>query len=118
MSATWKDPPVIFLTLSAAVLLGIMMAGPIVDALWWNRSEFRRIYQAHLERRMTRAEVERLLGPGEKVSASPQLSYGGGDVRPAVVGDEIYLWTRGTEKIWLGFQEGRVCTKYYWVPSL
>jgi hypothetical protein len=61
---------------------------------------------------MTLAEVEAVLGPGERVTAVPQMG-----VRPVVGGDVFYRWAavpRGyPEMMYVGFCGGVVCDTWY-----
>jgi hypothetical protein len=65
---------------------------------------------------MTREQVERMIGPGT-LSESP-LHKVEDKVVPAVEGDEVYHWWHANIDLWVGFNNGRVCDKVWWEPSM
>jgi hypothetical protein len=70
---------------------------------------------------MTVDEVEAILGRGKEIPRS-EVPLLGGPMRPAVEGTSFYRWkdeaNAMTPEIVLGFENGKVCNKWYWEPSL
>jgi hypothetical protein len=64
---------------------------------------------------MTLADVEEILGPGRLTDG---IIIGHEKLR----GNSIYVWTVGGAygeiRMYIGFQNGRVCTTFYDEPSL
>lgn len=70
---------------------------------------------------MTLGQVEAVLGSGKEIPAT-QVPLVGNRMEPAVKGTRFYRWiNRGDElgaQIIVGFDNDRVCDKWYWEPSL
>jgi hypothetical protein len=106
-------------------LLGCMAILPVASVVvfglvrerWPTGTAFEWKFLFRIKSGMTLEEVEGILGPGIE-SQSPVLSYGNGDLRTAVRGEHIFLWEKDAMKIWVGFEAGRVCNKWFWAPSL
>lgn len=75
---------------------------------------------------MTLAEVEAILGPGDAILANevPQSPFatkldGSRQSIPVVYGQTVYRWDDGRfRRVLIGFQDGYVCSKWYWEPDL
>src|SRR5262249_12216929 len=91
---------------------------PLTDYLWLNGTEFRRDCQQRINSGMTLEEVETILGAGTRVKNVPELQEGPRGRRPAVTGDEFYLWERDHDNLWVGFKDGKVCDTFFWTPNL
>src|SRR5262245_8497153 len=76
-------------------------------------------YRYRVKVGMTLAEVENILGPGERQESQPGMpDYKGGSI-PVVQGDEFYVWKADDDlAIWVGLREGKVHDKWFWAPSL
>ncbi len=70
---------------------------------------------ARLETGMTRLEVEAIMGEGNRLPVNEVPRLGN---RPAVFGDEFYTWSDQRGTVYVGFEHGRLVSKWYWEPSL
>lgn len=67
---------------------------------------------------MTLAQVEEILGEGDRRQYPPGLRENDGNLRSAVEGDEFWVWNDPYgAAIWVGIRDGVVCDKYLWIPS-
>jgi hypothetical protein len=62
---------------------------------------------------MTLEEAESFLGPGEEEVAPPWEDTGA-----VVTGDRFFCWERDGMEFHVGLKDGRVCSKWFWAPSL
>src|SRR5581483_8816321 len=92
-----------------AALAALALAGWLWLFWPWAHTLFE--FHCRLRAGMTLAEVEAVLGEGERELAPPGVGDGG-SIRPAVQGDTFYRWERGGNEIWLGLRGGRVVDKW------
>jgi hypothetical protein len=72
---------------------------------------------AKIENGMTVGQVESVLGTGREIGREYIPSTRDG---PVVDGQAYFLWEEAAtgRQVWVGLRGGRVCTKWYWEPSL
>jgi hypothetical protein len=73
--------------------------------------EFKCRYYVHIG--MTVKEAESVLGTPEEESWPPYEK----DVGPVVTGHQYFVW-HGPVDLHVGVRNGKICSKWVWVPSL
>jgi hypothetical protein len=70
---------------------------------------------------MTVKEAEAFLGPGDEVEMESIPGTRDGAV---VSGERAFRWAKGvpgpmsSRAVWVGVRNGKICSKWYWEPSL
>jgi len=100
-------------------LFGVLGAGVW---LWlWSPLAFERHFRHGVHEGMTLGEAEAVLGKGElrKKGITEFRGNPEDDCRVIVVkkDTEFYRWRRGGMEIWLGFLDGRLVHKFFYIDS-
>jgi hypothetical protein len=81
-------------------------------------------YRYRIKTGMTLAEVESILGPGKQEKTKPGTMDQKGFSVPVLQGEELYVWEQDGylweltgSRIWVGFQDGKVCDKHLYYPK-
>jgi hypothetical protein len=92
---------------SVPLLVLIFLHGP-----HWE-SRFERKYHG-IREGMTEDEVRQVIGfDGTDQTSAPGYWCERGGTTPFVTGATVVLWEKDGEQIWVGFDEGRVVSKYF-----
>ena len=59
-------------------------------------------------------KAESILGPAEEIGSPPYLMGSG----PAVSGDRYFMWEGEAAELYVGVRDGKICSKWIWIPSL
>ncbi len=104
-----------FIIISLIALL-LISAGTLFYVFHDGRRTIRKNYNK-ITIGMDLPQVEMILGPGTEITKG-QVPRMGGSQTGVVLGTHFYRWTYKGICMVLGFNNGKVCDKWYWEPSL